>query len=166
MYIRPQHQIPIFGRFRRRRIQKEFIQLISHILFPARRWTIISSQSRSARVDIGTYTLSCSSRNLNTLGRLSRIDFRRDWNPLTRLSALRIASGSKGGLRLISRSWISISPRTLDISFSLLGSEQAYWQVCMRAVKPVASGVPGSGGKYPVAVMHLSSLIISAFRTC
>lgn len=62
---------------------------------------------------MGTYTFSCSSKNLNTLGRLSKIDLRRDWNPLTRLRAVRIDSGSRGGLRRMSLSWISMSPSTL-----------------------------------------------------
>jgi len=76
-----------------------------------------------------TYTFSCSSRNLNTRGRLSKIDFRRDWNPLTRLRAVRIDSGSSGGLRRMSRSWISMSPRTLDVSFYFDTLLLAYWQV-------------------------------------
>jgi hypothetical protein len=47
----------------------------------------------------------------------------------------------------MSRSWISMSPRTLDVSLVFDTLLVAYWQVCIRAVKPVASGVPGNGGK-------------------
>lgn len=62
----------------------------------------------------------------------------------------------------MSRSCISMSPRTLYVSLGFDTLLLAYWQVCIRAVKPVASGVPGNGGRYPVAVMHLSSLLSSA----
>jgi hypothetical protein len=47
----------------------------------------------------------------------------------------------------MSRSCISMSPSTLIVSFNFDTLLVAYWQVCIRAVKPVASGVPGSGGK-------------------
>ena len=47
----------------------------------------------------------------------------------------------------MSRSCISMSPRTLIVSFYFDTILLAYWQVCIRAVKPVASGVPGKGGR-------------------